>query len=149
MNRLIPAAGNGLAGVGGRIRTGIRVSGGVLLSIALLTAGSDLPIAAADDPTPVVRNCSGQPEVKPASITFTCADNTIRVDKIVWSRWGIDGATGRGTKFEVICEPNCAQGRPVYSPAIITLSGAAPPDFRFTSATFQDLTTGGSYTVPR
>jgi hypothetical protein len=56
MNRLIPAAGNGLARVGRRIRRGIRggVSGEVLLSIALLTAGWDLPIAAADDGTPVV-----------------------------------------------------------------------------------------------
>jgi hypothetical protein len=122
-----------------------RVSGGALLSIALVITGWDLPIAAADDPTPVVRNCSLPSEVKPASIMFTC-DNTLNVDKIVWSRWGIDGATGRGTEFQVICEPDCADGKPIYSPAIVTLSNAAPPDFHFTSATITNLTTGGSQT---
>ena len=56
MNRLIPTAGNGL---------------GVLLSVALLTAGWDLPIAAADQGTPVVAdNCGWPTEVKPEHICF-------------------------------------------------------------------------------
>ncbi len=81
MNRLIPAAGNG-----GRIRRGIcgGASGGVLLSIALLTAGWDLPIAAADDGTPVLVTCYQPPEVKPEHIILLCDDTTWAVDKIVW-----------------------------------------------------------------
>jgi hypothetical protein len=81
---------------------------------------------------------------------FLC-DNTLNVDKIVWSRWEIDGATGRGIEFRDDCVPNCAQGSaiysPAYSPAIVTLSDAAPPDFHFTSATIKNLTTGGSQTL--
>lgn len=121
--------------------------GGVLLSIVLLSAGWDLPVAVADDPTPVVRSCSLPPEVRPASIMLLC-DNTLNVDKIVWSKWGIDGATGRGIEFRVICEPNCANGRAIYSPVIVTLSGAVPPDFHFTSATINNPATGGSQAVP-
>ena len=115
------------------------------MSVALVIAGWDLPIAAADDPTPVVRNCSLPAEVKPASITFIC-DNTLSVSKIVWSSWGVDGATGRGIEFQKICEPSCATGPAVYAPATVTLSGAVAPDFRFTSATITNLNTGGSQT---
>jgi len=154
MNRLITAAGNGLVGVGGRIRGGIRggVSGGVLLSIALLTAGWDLPIAAADEGTPVVVNCGGQPEVKPQSIIFTCADNTWAVDKIVWTNWSAGaGAMGTGIEYRRSCVPNCAQGSATYSPVTITLTGAAPPDFRYTSAVVTNQNTGKSDTssLPR
>jgi hypothetical protein len=151
MNRLIPAAGNGLAGVGGRIRREIRgwVSGGVLLSIALLTAGWDLPIAAADEGTPVVVNCYQPPQVKPEHIILTCADNTWAIDKIVWTSWSVDaGATGQGIEYRDDCVPNCAQGSATYSPVTITLTGAAPPDFRYTSAVITNQNTGRSDTWP-
>ena len=46
MNCLMPGVGNGRARVGQGIRAG--VPGGVLLSIALLTAGWDLPVAVAE-----------------------------------------------------------------------------------------------------
>lgn len=88
MNRLIPAADKSarLQQLGSSKGIPGRVSGGVLLSIALLTAGGALPIAAADPGTPVVVNCSRQPEVKPQSILLTCADNTWAVDKITWDQ---------------------------------------------------------------
>jgi hypothetical protein len=155
MNRLIPSAGNGLVGVGGRIRRrGIRgwVSGGVLLSIALLTAGGDLPIAAADEGTPVVVNCGGQPDVKPESIILMCGDGTWAVDKIVWTNWSAGaGAEGTGIEYRRSCVPTCAQGSATYSPVTITLTGAAPPDFRYTSAVVTNQNTGRSDTssLPR
>ena len=128
------------------------VSGGVLLSIALLTAGWDLPIAAADEGTPVVVNCGGQPEVKPQSIILTCADNTWAVDKIVWTNWSAGaGAMGTGIEYRRSCVPNCAQGSATYSPVTITLAGAAPPDFRYTSVLVTNQNTGKSDTssLPR
>ena len=145
MNRLIPAAGNG-----GRIRRGIcgGASGGVLLSIALLTAGWDLPIAAADDGTPVVVNCYQPPQVKPEHIILLC-DTTWAVDKIVWTSWSVGaGATGHGIEYRDDCVSNCAQGSAAYSPVTITLTGAAPPDFRYTSAVITNQNTGRSVTSP-
>ena len=123
--------------------------GGVLLSIALLTAGWDLPIAAADEGTPVVVNCYQPPQVKPEHIILTCADNTWAVDKIVWTSWSVDaGATGHGIEYRDDCVPNCAQGSATYSPVTITLTGAAPPDFRYTSAVITNQNTGRSDTWP-
>jgi hypothetical protein len=124
------------------------VSGGVLLSFALLTAGWDLPVAVADPETPVVVNC-GQAQVKPEHIILTCADNTWAVDKIVWTSWSVDaGATGQGIEFRVSCVPNCAQGSATYSPVAITLSGASPADLRYTSAVITNQNTGRSDTWP-
>jgi hypothetical protein len=81
INCFIRAAENCLAHVGQEIRAG--VPGGVLVSIALLTAGWDLPVAVADEGTPVVTNCDEPPQVRPEHIILTCADATLAVDKIV------------------------------------------------------------------
>lgn len=121
--------------------------GQVLLSVALLLAAWDLPTALADEGTPVVVNC-GQPQVKPQHLILTCADNTWAIDNLVWRSWGTDGATGSGIQFKVTCIPNCAQGSPTYSPVTITLTGATPPDFRYTTAVIADQNTGKSDTWP-
>nr|ABP44454.1 hypothetical protein Mflv_1976 [Mycolicibacterium gilvum PYR-GCK] len=107
------------------------------------------PLASGDQGTPVVLDCSGQPQVKPERIVLTCADNTIAISKIAWVSWSPDGgATGRGTEFRVECVPNCAQGTAHYSPVTITLTGVAPPDFRYTSATIIDEETGTAESWP-
>lgn len=121
--------------------------GRVLLSIALLITSLDLPVALADEGTPVVVNC-GHPQVKPEHIILTCADNTWAIDNLVWRSWGADGAAGSGIEFKVTCVPNCAQGSPTYSPVTITLTGAVPPDFRYTSAIITDQNSGRSDTWP-
>ena len=119
--------------------------------ISLLTAGGDLPIAAADQGTPVVINCGGQPDVKPQRITLMCGDGTSAVDNIVWTNWTAGAAQGTGTEYRRSCDPSCAQGSATYSPVTITLTGAAPPDFRYTSAVVTDQNTGRSDTssLPR
>ena len=61
-------------------------------------------------------------EHKPKSITITCADGGIFVEKIQWSTWSIEGATGTGIFSENLCEPNCAEGKRVSAPVEITLS---------------------------
>ncbi|WP_156765269.1 hypothetical protein [Mycobacterium sp. 1245852.3] len=121
--------------------------GQVLLSVALLIIGLDLPVAVADEGTPVVVDC-GQPQVKPQHIILTCADNTWAIDNLVWRSWAADGATGSGIEFKVTCVPNCAQGSPTYSPVTITLTGATPPNFRYTSAVITNQNTGASDTWP-
>ena len=66
-------------------------------------------------------NCE-LPEYKPKAITLTCADGGLYVDEIVWSTWSKTGATGTGTFFENLCEPNCAEGKFVSAPVTVELS---------------------------
>ena len=61
-------------------------------------------------------------EYKPESITITCADGGIFVEKIQWSAWSKEGATGMGIYSENLCEPNCAEGERVTAPVKVTLS---------------------------
>ena len=61
-------------------------------------------------------------EHKPESITITCADGGIFVEKIQWSTWSKEGATGMGIYSENLCEPNCAEGEWVNAPVKLTLS---------------------------
>ena len=62
------------------------------------------------------------PEHKPESITITCADGGIYVEKIKWSTWSQEGATGSGIFSENLCEPSCAEGMRVTAAAKLTLS---------------------------
>lgn len=98
-----------------------------LLAANLVAAGLSIPTASADNPSPTVNSCSSGPETMPSEIAILC-DNTLRVDKITWSSWNAIRASGRGTQFLVVCEPSCATGTPIYTPAAITLEGAKAPD---------------------
>ncbi len=65
---------------------------------------------------------------KPESITITCADGGIYVEKIQWNTWGKEGASGIGIFSENLCEPNCAEGKMVMAPVNLTLSNLAEHD---------------------
>jgi hypothetical protein len=62
------------------------------------------------------------PEHKPESILITCADGGIYVEKIKWSTWSQEGATGSGIFSENLCEPSCADGKRVTAPVNLALS---------------------------
>jgi hypothetical protein len=64
-------------------------------------------------------------EYKPESITITCADGGIFVEKIQWSTWSQEGAAGTGIFTENLCQPNCAEGKRVTAPVKLTLSNLA------------------------
>lgn len=108
-------------------------------------AGWDLPNAVADEGIPVVVDCCQPPQVEPQHIMLL-GDNTWNIDNLVWTSWTIAGATGTGIEFRDDCVPNCAQGSATYSPVTVTLTGAAPPDFRYTSAVITNQNTGRSDT---
>ena len=129
---------------------GIRGSvwGEVLLSIGLMTTGvCGMPTAVADADTPVIRLCGTELAVKPPHIVFTCADGTWAIDNLVWRSWGADGASGTGIEYQRACVPDCADGKATYTPVTIRLTGAAPPDYRYTSAIITNQNTGISKTV--
>ncbi len=129
---------------------GIRGSvwNGVLLSIGLMTSGvCGIPTSTADADTPVIRLCGTELAVKPSHIIFTCADATWAIDNLVWQSWGADGATGSGIEYQRACVPNCAEGKATYTPVTIALTGAAPPDYRYTSAIITNQNPGTSKRV--
>ena len=66
-------------------------------------------------------NCELE-EHKPELIFLTCADGGLYVEKIKWSTWTKDGATGIGIFSENLCEPSCAEGQRVEAPVNVVLS---------------------------
>jgi len=66
-------------------------------------------------------NCELE-EHKPELIFLTCADGGLYVEKIKWSTWTKDGATGSGIFSENLCEPSCAEGRREEAQVNLSLS---------------------------
>ena len=66
-------------------------------------------------------NCELE-EHKPEMIFLTCADGGLYVEKIKWSAWSKDGATGRGIFSENLCKPSCAEGQRVEAPVNLFLT---------------------------
>ena len=94
-------------------------------TLALNTiAPSSQPIPS--DPAHIYTWDCEYPERKPITITFTCADGGISVNKIKWSTWDKSGATGTGTFNENLCEPSCVEGKEVSAPVNIKLSDLTP-----------------------
>jgi hypothetical protein len=94
-------------------------------TLALNTlAPSSQPIPS--DPAHIYTWDCEYPEHKPTTITITCADGGISVNKIKWSTWDKSGATGIGTFNENLCEPSCVEGEQVGAPVKITLSDLSP-----------------------
>jgi hypothetical protein len=49
------------------------------------------------------------------------ADGAFGATKMRWSSWRSTRAVGRGTSFENVCTPSCAQGHVVRDPVRVTL----------------------------
>jgi hypothetical protein len=82
-------------------------------------------------------------QYKPESITITCADGGIFVEKIQWSTWSKEGATGTGIYSENLCEPNCAEGKRVTAPVKLTLSNLTEYKEKFYLRTIDISTQNG------
>ena len=82
-------------------------------------------------------------EYKPESITITCADGGIFVEKIQWSTWSKEGATGMGIYSENLCEPNCAEGKRVTAPVNLALSNLTEHKGKFYLRTIDISTQNG------
>jgi len=93
-----------------------RLAIAIVLLLALAT-----PVEAA--PPAYVNDC-GYPAYKPQSITQYCADAGTGVVKIKWTSWTSTRATGTGSYYVNLCEPNCADGKLVWAKVKVVLSGA-------------------------
>jgi hypothetical protein len=87
------------------------------------------------------------PEHKPESILITCADGGIYVEKIKWSTWSQEGATGSGNFSENLCEPSCAEGKRVTAPVNLILSNLTEQNGKYYLRTL-DITTSDGKDFP-
>ena len=84
---------------------------------------------------------------KPESITITCADGGIYVEKIQWNTWDGEGASGLGIYSENLCEPSCAEGKRVTAAVDITLSNLTKQNDKYYLRTL-DITTSDGKDFP-
>ena len=69
----------------------------------------------------VVVDCSGQRQTRPSSLILTCADANDALTALHWVSWANSQAFGTGTEQVNTCKPDCADGKFVSYPALITL----------------------------
>ena len=75
-------------------------------------------------------NCELE-EHKPELIFLACADGGLYVEKIKWSAWTKDGATGIGVFSENLCEPSCAEGQRVQARVNLSLTNLTEQNGKF------------------
>jgi hypothetical protein len=97
---------------------------GLLAGCASANTGAAAPAsarAASQPSTVVVVDCSGQRQTRPSSFILTCADANDALTALHWASWADSQAFGTGTEEVNTCSPDCADGKLVSYPALITL----------------------------
>ena len=70
----------------------------------------------------VLTGCSHRPHVRPAEVTFACADANFYATGLSWSHWGTADAEATGVGHQNDCTPNCAAGHFHTFPLSVHLS---------------------------
>jgi hypothetical protein len=76
--------------------------------------------AAAAEANPVVVNCGNKLQARPSSFILTCADANDALAGLRWVSWRSE-AFGTGSETINTCTPNCAEGKFISYPALVTL----------------------------
>ena len=89
---------------------------------------------------PVVSDCQGQPQTRPARLTLSCADGNDYLTGLAWTSWTAGLASGTGVQEVNDCLPYCAVGHfHAYPVDVIFWGGASLPGHpgsqRYTSVT--------------
>jgi hypothetical protein len=125
-------------------KSGVAITAGaVFLSAALAVSLLSSQQSKSITPEQVLTWDCETAQYKPESITITCADGGIFVEKIQWSTWRKDGATGTGVYSENLCEPSCAEGKRVTAPVELTLSNLTEYKRKFYLRTIDISTQNG------
>ena len=74
---------------------------------------------------------------------MTCADGGLYVEKIKWSTWRQEGATGSGILSENLCEPSCAEGQRVVAPVNLSLTNLTEQNGKYFLRTLDISTANG------
>jgi hypothetical protein len=122
-------------------------AGAVFLSAALAVSLFSAQKTSAPTPEQILTWDCETAVYKPESITITCADGGVYVEKIRWSTWDEEGATGLGIYSENLCEPNCAEGKRVTAQVNLTLSNLTKQNDKYYLRTL-DITTSDGKDFP-
>jgi hypothetical protein len=70
----------------------------------------------------VIFTCAKAPAVRPSSYLMACGSGQEYLSSMHWSNWTGSVATGEGRYAVDNCAPDCADGKFLYNPVLITLS---------------------------
>jgi hypothetical protein len=101
------------------------VKGGTT-SVSHAAGGGQAATVSAVAVKPVVPECLTQLVVKPKNYILTCADAGSVLAHLSWSSWTGEQAVATGVHQLNNCTPNCAEGKFISYPAVITLSRPEP-----------------------
>ncbi len=118
-------------------------AGAVFLSAALAVSLFSAQESTSITPEQVLTWDCESAEYKPESITITCADGGIYVEKIRWISWSQEGATGIGVFSENLCEPSCAEGQRVEALVNLLLANLTEQSGKYYLRTLDISTTDG------
>ena len=71
-------------------------------------------------------DCTHHGLVQPSDYVLTCADAGSVLDHLVWQSWTAQRAVATGVHELNNCTPNCAQGKFIDYPAVVTLWRSEP-----------------------
>ena len=118
-------------------------AGAVFLSAALVVSLFSTQESTTVTPEQVLTwNCELEVH-KPELIFLTCADGGLYVEKIKWSTWSKQSATGIGVFSENLCEPSCAEGQRVEAQVNLRLSNLTEYKGKFYLRTIDISTQNG------
>ena len=89
------------------------------------------------------------PVHKPDYITLTCADGGIAVGEIKWQSWEVKEATGTGVYAENNCQPDCASGKLIKTPVVLSLTNLIEYNSKFYLKDLAITTQKGNNSVSR
>ncbi|WP_042364741.1 hypothetical protein [Streptacidiphilus neutrinimicus] len=82
--------------------------------------------SAAPAPAPVVLDCAGKPQTRPATYVLACGDGNNYLSGAKWSTWSTGSATGTATDQANDCVPYCAAGHFRGFPVKVRLDQPVP-----------------------
>jgi hypothetical protein len=106
--------------------------GATLVPAAAATSAStsgahrSAPAASPTAVLPVVLDCVGAPQTRPATFVLACGDGNNYLTGLRWSTWSADSATGTGTDAANDCKPYCAVGHFHDFPVEVRLDQPVP-----------------------
>lgn len=103
------------------MRRSFALAGIAALGASCVIAGTTGGASAATSHTEVISDCLSA-HYKPVSIDATCGDANFVVQKLTYSGWTANQASGAGMAAVNNCKPNCSLGQVHHYPTHVVLS---------------------------